>query len=68
MTCPPIDHEILDTDEAASFLRLSGRTLEDYRSKKKGPAYSVFGNRVVYLRDDLLAFTRSKRVETYDAI
>ena len=51
----------LTTSEAATLLRLSRRTLDGYRSTGAGPAYYVFGNRVVYSRADLLTWAWTKR-------
>ena len=51
----------LPTDEAADFLRLSRRALDGYRVMGTGPAYHVFGNRVVYSRADLLTWAWTKR-------
>jgi len=46
----------LRTPEAASFLGLSGRTLEKHRTYGTGPAYRKLGGRVVYSVDDLQAW------------
>ena len=51
----------LTASEAATLLRLSRRTLDGYRSIGAGPAYHVFGNRVVYSRADLLTWAWTKR-------
>ena len=47
---------LLSTRDAAAYLALSPRTLEKWRSRGVGPAYSRIGRRVVYRRDDLDAF------------
>ena len=51
----------LTTSEAATLLRLSRRTLDGYRFTGRGPAYYVFGSRVVYSRADLLIWAWTKR-------
>jgi len=43
----------LVTEEAARFLRLSGRTLEKHRTSGTGPTYRKIGGRVVYAIVDL---------------
>jgi len=40
-------------DEAAIYLRLSERTLANYRSNKTGPVYRKHGGSICYHRDDL---------------
>ena len=59
---PPISG-LLTTLEAATYLRLSPRTLEDMRVTGAGPRYYKLGpgkrSKVVYRKDDLEAwFTR----------
>jgi hypothetical protein len=44
------------TEEAARFLRLSGRTLEKHRTSGTGPVYRKIGGRVVYAVPDLQAW------------
>jgi predicted DNA-binding transcriptional regulator AlpA len=46
----------LRTPEAATFLGLSGRTLEKHRTCGTGPAYRKLGGRVVYRLEDLPAW------------
>ncbi|HEX7881945.1 MAG TPA: helix-turn-helix domain-containing protein [Afipia sp.] len=46
----------LRTQEAARFLRLSGRTLEKHRTSGTGPTYRKIGGRVIYALDDLKAW------------
>jgi len=48
--------EFLTTDEAASFLRLSPRTLEKQRVLGGGPRFRKLGARVVYAAADLRAW------------
>lgn len=52
----------LSTRQAAEFLGLSARTLEKRRlSCTADPPYRKLGKRVVYDRDELLAWLESKR-------
>jgi hypothetical protein len=48
--------EFLTTEEAATFLRLSPRTLEKQRVLGGGPRFRKFGARVVYAAVDLRAW------------
>lgn len=48
--------EFLTTEEAATFLRLSPRTLEKQRVLGGGPCFRKFGARVVYAVADLRAW------------
>lgn len=54
-----VNPEFLTTDEAASFLRLSPRTLEKQRVLGGGPRFRKFGARVVYAAVDLRAWADS---------
>lgn len=56
-----------NNDEAAEFLRISPRTLEKYRSQRRGPAYSKLGTRVVYDLTDLQDYQSKGRCETKDS-
>jgi hypothetical protein len=47
--------------EAGTFLALSPRTLERFRLEGRGPMFLKLGRRVVYSRDDLLAWAESQR-------
>lgn len=40
-------------NEAALYLRLETRTLEDHRKNKTGPSYRKHGGKVCYHEDDL---------------
>ncbi len=59
------DHRqlFLTTKEAATFLRLTTRSLDRFRAAREGPAYCRIGNRVYYVRADLLTWVWSQRVE-----
>ena len=62
-TRPAVGEELMDEAEAAAYLRLSPRTLQDFRTDKKGPPYSKLGRRIVYERTDLKQWWRENRVE-----
>ena len=54
----------LDTPAAAGWLNcVSPRTLETWRSLKKGPRYVKVGGRVVYRLSDLEAWMAARTVE-----
>ena len=50
----PIKH--LDQAALADRWRVSPRTLEDWRWRKKGPRYLKIGGRVVYRLEDIEAY------------
>lgn len=50
----------LTTVEAATFLRLSPRTLEKQRVLGGGPRFRKFGRRVVYALDDLATWANER--------
>ena len=53
----PQNHQLVMTPkEAARFLRLSHRTLEDWRGNGKGPPFRMLGRLVRYRTCDLEAF------------
>jgi predicted DNA-binding transcriptional regulator AlpA len=54
----------LTVDEAASFLRMSKRTLANHRSQKTGPECRRHGGRIVYRRSALLAWSRKGIIPT----
>ncbi|MEM6900380.1 MAG: helix-turn-helix domain-containing protein [Pseudomonadota bacterium] len=47
----------LTVEEAAKFLRLEPRTLNNWRWSGKGPRYRKHGQCVVYMEKDLVAFS-----------
>lgn len=58
----------LTTPEAARLVGVAPRTLERLRERGEGPPYLRLTKRlVVYERDDLLGWIRSRRVEPGDA-
>ena len=55
--------KLLTTEEAASFLRVSRRTMEDWRRTGSGPHFFALArNCVRYEFDDLLQWIRQRRV------
>ena len=57
--------KLVDSAEAARLLKLSPRTLENWRIAGKGPSYRKLGGSVRYALADLEAFTRDgKRTQT----
>jgi hypothetical protein len=54
----------LTLSEAAVFLRLDPRTLDNMRQRGTGPLYSKHGGRVVYHHDDLIAWSNEHRRRT----
>ncbi|MDR6624494.1 helix-turn-helix domain-containing protein [Caulobacter segnis] len=55
------------TQQAATYLGLSHRTLEKHRTYGTGPAYRKLGGRVLYAIDDLQAWAdRGARLSTTD--
>ena len=56
-----IDDPFLTIDEAAQVLRVSRRTLDNYRYRKRGPPYRRHGGRIVYRLSDLLAWSEQRR-------
>ena len=54
----------LTLHEAAAFLRLQPRTLDNMRQRGTGPLYGKHGGRVRYHRDDLLGWARGSRRRT----
>jgi hypothetical protein len=46
--------------EAATFLRISPATLGRWRVQGNGPQFLKFGRRVLYSRDDLIAWAHEQ--------
>jgi len=57
-----MDDSFLDTAKAAEYMSCSANTLQTWRSRKKGPPYSLLGNKPVYRRSDLDAWLRASRI------
>lgn len=51
----------LNTDQAASLLNISPRTLERWRFEGKGPSFRKFGRRAMYAQTDLVEWAESRR-------
>ncbi len=54
----------LTLSEAAAYLRLAPRTLDNMRQRGTGPLYGKHGGRVRYHRDDLIAWADQSRRRT----
>lgn len=63
---PVIVPEYLDPDEAAIFLNVPVRTLQNWRCRSDGPPFHRFGNTVRYTTADLRAWMASHRHEGAD--
>ena len=61
---PPQPQPYLTNDEAATYLRLSPRTLEKQRVLGSGPKFRKFGRRVMYAVADLDTWADSRRFES----
>src|SRR5690606_929976 len=63
-TCAEPFGDVLTPRQAASYLRLSHRTLETMRTRGGGPPFAKYGDgrssRVVYRRSDLAAWIASR--------
>lgn len=56
------DLSFMRTPAAATYLGLSPRTLEKWRTQGRGPKYARLGNAVVYRKEDLQAFFEDQAV------
>lgn len=61
VTTPQIASPFFNADEAASYLRVSLRALENFRAGGDGPPYRKHGGRVVYHKDDLDRWSARRR-------
>lgn len=59
-----MEHRNLLTQEAARRLRVSARTLEQWRYRKIGPKYRRVGGRVIYALEEIERFEAAGEVET----
>lgn len=59
---PPPPDTMLDTEEAASFLRLSPATLISWRSRRQGPPYVKYGGRIFYVEGELITWRDAHKV------
>lgn len=55
----------LTTEEAADYLRVERRTLDNWRWAGLGPNWRKHGGRIVYHIDDLIAFSNRGRGQAY---
>ncbi len=55
-----VGDELLTSDEAAAFYKVTLHTLKGWRLTKKGPRFVRVGNGVRYWRSDLLAFIQDQ--------
>jgi len=58
---PRVNSPFLNVDEAAAYLRISLRALENFRGNGEGPAYRKHGGRVVYHLHDLDRWSARRR-------
>ncbi len=63
MQSSPVAEDLIDTEEAARFLRLRPATLFNWRYEKRGPAFFKIGRRVYYCVEDLTAWREKQRRE-----
>ncbi len=54
--------EFMTVKEAAAFLKVHYRTLENMRYQRRGPAFRKHGGSVRYALTDLLAWSEATRV------
>lgn len=60
-----VERVLLTTEEAATYLNSTRRTLERWRTERYGPAYVKSGHRVHYRREALDEWiTRQERTHT----
>jgi excisionase family DNA binding protein len=59
--------DLLTPQEAADYLRLPVRQLQQWRYLHKGPAYVKAGHAVRYRRTDLDVWVLANRIEPTDA-
>ena len=64
MPAPSPVSPFLKLNEAAAFLRLKMRTLDNMRQRGTGPVFTKHGARIVYHRDDLIAWSQATRRRT----
>ncbi|MBB4305027.1 hypothetical protein GGD81_004093 [Rhodobium orientis] len=53
--------QILTAKQAASLMRLSPKTLANWRNLGKGPAFYKIGARCIYRRADVVRFCRNRK-------
>ena len=68
-TVPQVDLEdMLTTHQLAKILSVSPRTLDNWRSASRGPAYFRFEGTVRYRMSDVAAWLKARRVETFESL
>lgn len=60
---PPTVPAFLTITEAADFLRVHRRTLDNMRWRGTGPIFRRHGGRIVYQRDELLAWSAERKAK-----
>lgn len=64
-TRPPlVESPYFWASEAALYLRISLRALENFRATGEGPAYRKHGGRIVYHREDLERWSARRRFQS----
>lgn len=58
------DNPFLTIPEAAQLLRVNRRTLDNLRWQEEGPPFRRHGGRIVYNRNELLAWSEQRRART----
>ena len=58
------DNPFLTIDETAELLRVNRRTLDNLRWRDEGPPFRRHGGRIVYHRDEVLAWSEQRRART----
>jgi predicted DNA-binding transcriptional regulator AlpA len=58
------DNPFLTIDETAELLRVNRRTLDNLRWREEGPPFRRHGGRIVYHRDEVLAWSEQRRART----
>jgi len=62
--CDDNDNPFLTVEETAKLLRVKRRTLDNLRWKGEGPPWRRHGGRIVYHRDEVLAWSEQRRAGT----
>ena len=58
------DSPFLTIAEAALLLRVNRRTLDNLRWQNDGPPFRRHGGRIIYHRDEVLAWSKQRRART----
>ena len=65
MNVEPLYGEKLNAQQTAKLLNIKAATLRQWRSKHRGPSFYRVGRCVWYLRDEVLAYVRTMRVDCH---